>query len=102
MGHEFKPGDLALIVGAFNVESNIGKSCELVEHLAAEAVSAWIDPSDGRRIRNGAGDPGWLVVGDGLTSYCGTVGWVLVDTKHLRPLKGDEQPAQVRQAERVQ
>ena len=102
MSNQFKPGDLALIVGAFNVESNIGKSCELVEHLAPEAISTWIDPSDGRRIQNGCSSPGWLVVGDGLTSHCGTAGWVLVDAKHLRPLKGDEQPAQLRQAERVQ
>lgn len=102
MAHEFKPGDLALIVGAFNVESNIGKSCELLEYLLPEAISQWVDPSDGMRIQNAAEAAGWLVVGEGLTSYCGTAGWVLADPVHLRPLKGDEQPAQVRQAERVQ
>ena len=101
MAHQFKPGDLALIVGAFNIESNVGKACELIEYLPPEAISNWVDPSDGAPILNSAGSPGWLVVGAGLTSWCGTAGWVLADPKHLRPLKGDRLPEKARLAERV-
>lgn len=92
MKHEFKPGDPAMIVGAFSIPSNIGKACELVEHLPNEAISEWVDPSDGMRVQNSAGSPGWLVVGEGLTSWCGTAGWVLADERHLMPIRGDENP----------
>lgn len=92
MKHEFKSGDPAMIVGAFNVPANIGMTCELVEHLQPEAISTWVDPSDGCRVQNAAEGPGWLVVGDGLTSYCGTPGWVLAHERHLMPIRGDEDP----------
>lgn len=92
MNHQFKPGDLAMIVGAFNVTSNIGMSCELVERLEPEQISTWVDPNDGSRIQNATGQPGWLVVGDGLTSYNGDAGWVLAGERHLMPIPGDENP----------
>jgi len=94
MSHNFKPGDLAMIVGAFNVPSNIGQSCELIEHLQPDAISDWIDPGDGCRLQNSAGSPAWLVVGDGLRSWCGASGWTLADERHLMPLRGDFAPEQ--------
>ena len=94
MSHKFKPGDLALIVGASNVTSNIGQVCELVEHLPNDSISNWVDPSDGCRIQNTAGVPAWLVTGDGLASWCGGIGWVLALERHLMPLRGDFEPEQ--------
>jgi len=94
MSHQFKPGDLALIVGALKVQANIGKVCELVEYLVEEAISTFVDPCDGCRARNAAGSPGWIVVGDGLLSETGYRGWELVDPRHLMPLRGDFEPEQ--------
>ena len=98
---KFKAGDLAVIIGAFNVTSNIGQACELVEYLQAEQVSTWVDPSDGLRIQNAAGSPAWLVVGSELTSWCGSPGWVLAAERHLMPLRGDFQPEQQKAKEVV-
>ncbi|WP_426113540.1 hypothetical protein [Pseudomonas sp. DSP3-2-2] len=93
MSHQFKSGDLAMIVGAFNVPDNIGQQCELIEYLRLEDISAWVDPADGRRVQNAADGPAWLVVGEGLKSWCGSTGWVLADERHLMPLRGDFAPA---------
>lgn len=94
MSHNFKPGDLAMIVGAYNVPANIGKSCELIEYLRVEDISEWVDPADGLRVQNSADGSAWLVVGDGLKSWCGGADWVLADERHLMPLRGDFAPAQ--------
>ncbi|KTT56420.1 hypothetical protein NS337_03550 [Pseudomonas oryzihabitans] len=91
MNHNFKPGDLAMIVGAFSVTQNIGMACELVEHLEPEQVSQWRD-QDGYRQQNGDTGPAWIVIGEGLASWCGGDGWCLVDSKHLMPLRGDFAP----------
>lgn len=99
---QFKSGDLAMIVGAFNVPSNIGQICELVEYLQPEQISAWVDPSDGCRLQNAAGSPAWLVIGSGLTSWCGASGWVLASERHLMPLKGNFQPEQQKSLEVVE
>jgi len=88
MSHQFKPGDLALIVGACSVPEKVGKICELVEILAAEQISAWIDPTDGCRVQNGDDELGWLVIGDGILSANGELGHVLALPRHLLPLDG--------------
>lgn len=93
MNHQFKPGDLALIVGAHYRVQNIGKVCELVEHLSPEQVSRWVDPSDGCRVQNAHESSGWLVVGEGIISALGDMGWVLADQQHLMPLRDDFAPA---------
>ena len=89
MSHNFKPGDLALIVGAHTLPENIGKTCELIEMVLPEQVSAWRDPQDNLRIQNGDVDVAWIVTGEGLNSWCGGSGWVLADPLHLMPLRGD-------------
>jgi len=89
MNHNFKPGDLAMIVGAFSVQQNIGKTVVLEEFLADEQISTWRDPSDGQRIQNTSGSAGWIVLGEDVKSYCGSNGWVLADPSHLMPLRGD-------------
>ncbi|AVI85618.1 MULTISPECIES: hypothetical protein [Pseudomonas syringae group] len=94
MSNQFKPGDLALIVGAHTTPENIGKVCELVELLAPEQISTWRDPADGQRIQNGDVGSAWVVIGDGLTSWCGSSGWVMADPIHLLPLRRDFVPEQ--------
>ena len=94
MSHNFKPGDLAMIVGAYTLSENIGKVCELVELLAPEQISAWTDPIDGVRVQNGDDGNAWLVVGDGLVSWCGARSWVMADPIHLMPLRGEFTPEQ--------
>lgn len=90
--HNFKPGDLAVIVGAFSITKNIGKACELVEYLEAGQVSQWRD-YDGCRVQNDDTGPAWIVKGDGLSS-CSDVeeGWCMPDPMHLMPLRGDFAP----------
>lgn len=101
MSHQFKPGDLALIVGAFTRAENIGKQCELLELLGPEQVSEWRDPSDGCQVQNGSTEPGWLVIGDGIVSYNGEDGFVIADPRHLMPLRGDFTPEQQKTKELV-
>jgi hypothetical protein len=102
MSHQFKPGDLALIVGACSMPENVGKICELVEMLAAEQISAWIDPTDGCRVQNGDDEPGWLVIGDGILSANGEPGHVLALPRHLMPLRDDFAPVQQKAKEAEQ
>lgn len=89
MGHEFKPGDLALIINARD-PSSIGNVCELVEYAGKCSVHP-TEPEYG--IGDPNGEPTWLVTDHNGPGY--------IFQKNLMPLKGDEQPAQVRQAERV-
>lgn len=95
MSHQFKPGDLALIVGAHRFTDNVGKACELAEFLVPDQVSAWRDPADGRPVRNASGRECWLVFGEGLVSSIqDTSGACLVMPAHLMPLHGDFDPEQ--------
>lgn len=90
MSHQFKPGDLALILRAHN-PSAVGNCCELIQY-AGRYITDGSDP--GYAIWDSKGLPTWLVAdSDGL-------GYVF--QRDLMPLKGDGQPAQVRQAEGVQ
>lgn len=102
MAHEFKPGDLALIVCAFVQVQNIGKVCELVQLVQHDEI--YVAP-DGETYQH-ADSPCWVTAAPGLAMNLeGSTlfaGWGLSIPAHLMPLKGDEQPAQVRQAERVQ
>ena len=99
MGNQMQQGDLAVIVGAFNVVGNIGQTCELIEFITPGSISFWRDPADGMRIRNATHQAGWLVVGEGLKSWCGSSGWCLVHPRHLMPLRGDFQPEQQKSRE---
>lgn len=105
MAHEFKPGDLALIVGCFKSSINVGKSCTLKLWVEPDEAVHYPHDCGGRTmfgIKNGS-EGAWLIEGDTLESTHHPIkGFGLVPPRFLRPLKGDELPAQVRQAERVQ
>lgn len=105
MSHQFKPGDLALIVGHRYKATNVGKSGVLQCVVAPGEEVLFPHTFHGYRcagIFNKGDRPLWFMVGDSLFSSAGAQGFVLVHESNLMPLKGDEQPAQVRQAERVQ
>lgn len=97
MGHEFKPGDLALIVGA-SVPENIGKVVTLIRRDCNAIVHI---VETGHVLRNPMKLPAWVVEGDLVGERFGPTKVGAIHEHRLMPLKGDEQPAQVRQAERV-
>ncbi|NNJ16375.1 hypothetical protein CSV86_014695 [Pseudomonas putida CSV86] len=99
MSHQFKPGDLALIVGAFRFVENIGKTCTLVQHLSKGDI---YQLPDGRKAVTLA-ESGWLVEGDGIIGLAcllvdGDVVRVddigVANPRNLMPLRGDFEPEQ--------
>lgn len=92
MNQNIKAGDLALVVGAFRITENIGKTVRVEEFLTEGQVSLWAD-EEGRPARNDCGGGGWLVSASGLESGCkGRKGFALINPKHLMPLRGDRSP----------
>lgn len=91
MSHNFKPGDLAMIVGAFSVTQNIGRAVELAAFLA---------PGEERFYHDGifeAGPDGlWIVTAPDLhrNAEGGLVNSSLAGCapQHLRPLGGIATP----------
>lgn len=103
MSKELKPGDLALVVNS-DIEENIGKVVTLL--YCADTRLVFIRET-GRFMRNFQRRLCWVVSGDlfGMSGKTGVVGprtHAAFAASRLMPLKGDEQPAQVRRAERVQ
>lgn len=91
MSKALKAGDLALIVGAFSVTENIGRSVQLVEfvppfgsvfcqdgYFDADASGLWVVTAEDL-VRNTEG-------GNLLSSLAGC------DPRHLQPLRGDDAP----------
>ncbi len=95
---QFKPGDLALIVGFNKSPVNVGKSCELI---------AFLHPGDRMDLPHGnfggvrhiGTGSGWLVTGSELLSSTGQSGFALVAEKNLMPLRGDFAPEQQKSQE---
>lgn len=94
MTNNFKPGDLALIVGCRKDPVDIGKCVELVEFMEPGAISEWRAPSHGKRVENCTGFRVWLVASDALLSSSGCHGYTLCQEKHLQPLRGNFAPEQ--------
>jgi hypothetical protein len=92
MSHQFKPGDLALIIKSQRRPENIGKACELIafmvpgEHLQFEFGGL-------RTITHIGSNPAWLVAGDGVVASNESVGFALVRPENLMPLQGDSAPS---------
>ncbi|MCO5364788.1 hypothetical protein V2K50_11300 [Pseudomonas alliivorans] len=97
MNHQFKPGDLALVVGSSEgVSPNIGMAVELVEHLITNDE---FNLPDGRRLVN-RGPACWVITAAGLLACRHHGGWIdvggiaLVMQQYLIPLRGDFAPEQ--------
>lgn len=98
MIHQFKPGDLALIVGAHRLLENIGKTCTLARFLQRGEFYSLPDGTRSMSL-----NCSWLVEGDGITGLTyerrtgeikTVLGSGLVDPRHLMPLRGDFEPEQ--------
>jgi hypothetical protein len=93
MSHQFKPGDMALIVGANLLTQNIGKACELVQLVRMDEI--YIAP-DGLRYQHDD-VPCWVVLGEGICSWRadGSIhqgDWGVCLPRHLIPLRGESAP----------
>jgi hypothetical protein len=100
MNHQFKPGDLALIVQAHR-EENIGKTVELVRF----SQERWVPyGDDGYTANNSQMVPCWVVNGDIVTDqdFQGenvSVKQAVALECHLMPLRGDFAPEQQKSRE---
>lgn len=100
MQHQFKPGDLALIVGANELLENIGKQCELVQLVVrGERYTA----PDGKLYEHDDMDC-WVVICPGILSWFedGEIiksFWGLCEPRHLIPLHDDRAPQLEKQKE---
>jgi len=93
MSHQFKPGDLALIIKSIKRPENIGKACELLAFLVP-GDRLEFEHNGLRAITHVGEHPAWLVAGDGVIGSNGDVGFALVRPSNLMPLRGDFQPEQ--------
>ncbi|VVN78933.1 hypothetical protein [Pseudomonas fluorescens] len=101
MSHNFKPGDLALIVGARRRPDAIGKVVELVEYLHPGQEGSFLFNNRGP-FTNGDDEATWLVVGDiEAFSFTDLAGLALVSSRYLMPLRGDFAPEQQKAKEAV-
>lgn len=90
MNHNFKPGDMALVVGFRVTPVNMGKVVELVEFLRSGAESAWKHPELGT-VQNSTGRDLWLVAGDSLVTVdFGAIGCAVIHERYLMPLRGHQ------------
>lgn len=98
MNHQLKQGDPALIIGAFVLTENIGRSVELVAYVPPLGSLFWEDG-----YFDAGADGLWIVAGDDLARN--TAGGKIisklagVSPQHLRPLKGDFTPEQQKSRE---
>ncbi|UXH41606.1 hypothetical protein [Pseudomonas promysalinigenes] len=97
MSHQFKPGDLALIIGSSKGTSpNIGMLVELIQKVEPDGA---VDLPDGRRTFN-RGPLCWVVRADGAVAQMSNGdlkdigGLTLCQEKYLMPLRGDFTPEQ--------
>ncbi|QLJ16257.1 hypothetical protein H0H12_10170 [Pseudomonas putida] len=94
MSHQFKSGDLVVIVGANSLTQNIGKHGELREY---------VEPGDTYLAPNGCmyrqdDVPCWTIRGDGLAAVIDGEAvyfdFGIHEPRHLMPLRGDFAPEQ--------
>lgn len=90
--HNFKPGDLALIVGTVRTPANLGKVVTVF--CMVEGRGDYIAP-DGRKYYSLEENLACVVEGEGLKDPNGAEGWTQVAPQHLMPLRGepDQLPA---------
>ncbi|KPX44812.1 Uncharacterized protein ALO68_03874 [Pseudomonas syringae pv. helianthi] len=89
MSNQFKPGDLAIIVGANSLTQNIGKQCELREFVTSGDF--YVAPNG--EVYRHDDVPCWTLVGDGLVAVVeGEVvdlDFGIHEPRHLMPLRDD-------------
>lgn len=97
MSNQFKPGDLALIIGSKVPDSpNVGRSVELVRLIR---TGERLDKGDGTFARHVGGEA-WIVSAKGLKLRSLSRGWIdasdqaVCSEKYLIPLRGDFEPEQ--------
>lgn len=92
MNHQFKRGDLAIIVGANSLTQNIGKQCELREFVVSG--DCYVAPNGAVYRHDDV--PCWTLVGDDLVAAVEgeavQLGFGVHEPKHLMPLLGDFAP----------
>ncbi|MBA1301378.1 hypothetical protein JJD66_27500 [Pseudomonas sp. MF6751] len=100
MSHNFKPGDLALIINSHKRPENVGKSCELVAFMApGDRIEFEFDGN--KAISHIGANPAWLVAGKDVVGSNGKAGFALVRPQNLMPLRGDFAPEQQKAKEAV-
>jgi len=99
MSHNFKAGDLALIINDNRFSENIGRCVELRFLVAQDEI--YISQETGSFIKNTSGSPVWIVEGKGLRSDVFKNGWCQKAPHNLIPLKGDFEPVQQKDREVV-
>lgn len=96
VSNQFKPGDLALIVGATTDTKNIGKAVELIELVPPYTYSKSILPN-GYRATHNEPTPCWLVAGESLVQHDQSFNGFGIRAPHfLVPLRGDFEQEQER------
>lgn len=94
MNHQFKPGDLAVIVGANSLTQNIGKQCQLREFVVRG--DHYVAPNG--VVYRHDDVPCWTLVGDGLVAVVedevADLGFGIHEPRHLMPLLGDSAPTE--------
>lgn len=99
MSHNFKPGDLVLIVGATTDTKNIGKMAELVELVPPLTFSCFVLPQ-GFRAFHDEPDACWLLAGDSLIQEDPSCnGFGIRSPRFLMPLRGDFAPERQKETE---
>jgi len=92
MTHQFKSGDLAIIVGANSLTQNIGKQCELREFVVSG--DCYVAPNG--VVYRHDDVPCWTLVGDGLVAVVEDevvqLGFGIHEPRHLMPLRDDFAP----------
>lgn len=99
MSHQFKSGDLAIIVGANSLTQNIGKQCELRELVVSG--DCYVAPNGVAYRHDDV--PCWTLVGDGLVAIVEDeivdLGFGIHEPRHLMPLLGGTLPAKQKSRE---
>lgn len=100
MSHQFKPGDLALIVKEDHPD-NMGRVVELLFLVGAGDI---YQRPDGEKARNAAGIAIWVVSAVGLLhrrrpNDWYVAGWTQKAPYNLMPLRGDFAPEQSKSRE---
>lgn len=92
MNHQFKPGDLAVIIGANSLIQNIGKHCELRQFVVSG--DRFLAPNGVMYDHDDV--PCWTLAGEGLVAVIdGEVvdfGFGIHEARHLMPLRGEFAP----------